>query len=351
MDKRIVAHLSAMDAVVNLDNVDTDFGGAILDKLLTCEGTYASRLLGRNDAEAALKLPNCATWWATLNNATLCGDIVRRAIHIRLASPLEHPEERTDVAHRDLLGWVRENRPRLLACALTVARAWFVAGRPNSRDLPAFGSFEEWSAIVRGMCRWLGLADPWVDTREGLRKADRTTDLHDMLIAGLKALDPGRSGLTAGQIKQRLEAGRASEFAGDDPAAADFWAALDAADFIKDGKVDARKLGRRIGLYRDKWRKGERICAVEKDSRNGSWSWAVSGSCGSAGDSGRRSNRVPGESSFSEEDEKNTSHEETAGTTPADSRSPAVSSPPPEPPSAAVPPQSGLWADEEEAFA
>ncbi len=63
----------------------------------------------------------------------------------------EHPEERTDFRHPRLLAWVGENRGRILPAALTLLRAYVAAGRPVQR-LPGFGSFEEWSDLVRWRC-------------------------------------------------------------------------------------------------------------------------------------------------------------------------------------------------------
>ncbi len=41
----------------------------------------------------------------------------------------------------------RTERPRLVRAALTLLRAWVVAGRPDM-GLPLWGSFEEWSRVV-----------------------------------------------------------------------------------------------------------------------------------------------------------------------------------------------------------
>ncbi len=266
LDKRIVSHLQAADSLILFDNVAGDFGGPVLDKLLTSEGWYAARLLGKNSADAALKLRNRATWFATANNASLAGDLVRRVVHIRLATELERPEERSDFRHSDLFGWIRSERPRLIAAALTVLRAWFVAQRPLPEGLAAFGSFEAWSAIVRGTCLWVGLPDPWGDTREGLREADPGDTLHDALIAGIEAIDCDGAGLSTGEIKRRLESAS--------PQLAGFLDALAAAGFVEDGKVDARKLGRRLQLLKGKRKAGAWI-AAERDSHSKAPVWRI----------------------------------------------------------------------------
>jgi putative DNA primase/helicase len=66
------------------------------------------------------------------------------------------------------------NRGRLLAAALTVLRAFVVAGRP-AHGKALFGSFEAWDRLVRGSLLWLGAEDP-CGTRQRVREesdADR----------------------------------------------------------------------------------------------------------------------------------------------------------------------------------
>ena len=64
-------------------------------------------------------------------------------------------------------------------------------------DIPAWGSFEEWSRIVRHVVVWCGLPDP-ADTREELlKKADAGAGELRALIAGWLEIDPNQKGITA----------------------------------------------------------------------------------------------------------------------------------------------------------
>src|SRR5262249_21875370 len=117
---------------------------------------WKDRLLGGNRMAEA---PMYITWYATGNNVALGADTARRVCHIRLESPDEHPEERKEFRHPDLVAWAGQNRPELLGAALTILRAQFAAGRPD-QGLPAWGSFEGWSGVVRSAVVWVGLPDP-----------------------------------------------------------------------------------------------------------------------------------------------------------------------------------------------
>src|SRR5262249_55913165 len=60
------------------------------------------------------------------------------------------------------------HRPELVAAALTVLRAYHIAGRP-SQGLQSLGSFDDWSDWPRSALVWLGEPDPCLtmtDTRE-----------------------------------------------------------------------------------------------------------------------------------------------------------------------------------------
>jgi hypothetical protein len=104
----------------------------------------------------------------TGNNLKIKGDMVRRTIMCRMDAG-EHPEEREfDV---DLKTEVPKRRPQLVAAGLTILRAFIVAGRPGADRLSSFGSFEDWSRLVRGALVWLGEADP-CDSRELVREDD-----------------------------------------------------------------------------------------------------------------------------------------------------------------------------------
>src|SRR5262249_40599676 len=116
-------------------------------------------------------------------------DTARRTLHIRLESPLENPEDRADFLHGDLLSWVRSERPRLVAAALTILRAYVVAGKPDMK-CKVWGSFEGWSRLVAHACVWVGLEDPQSTRAELESTSDSRKAALVSLMSGWARLAP-----------------------------------------------------------------------------------------------------------------------------------------------------------------
>jgi hypothetical protein len=201
----------AIEAIptILIDNVAGPFGSAVLDAAFTAT-EWRDRLLGKSQVITA---PLATTWFVTGNNVSIVGDTVRRCLICRLESPYEHPEDRTDFQHPDLLKWLRRNRCRLTAAALTLLRAFAVAGRPDQHLTP-WGSFEGWSDLIRNGIVWLGLPDP-AETRIELRSAAGGEDfLIRGFVAGLAEVFqklPGHRG-TARAILQELADSPSSKY-------------------------------------------------------------------------------------------------------------------------------------------
>jgi hypothetical protein len=236
--KRITSLVLAGDRLVLFDNVSGSFGNAVLDAALTGTAWKDRQLGGNRMAEGPLYM----TWYATGNNVAIAGDTPRRLCHIRLESPWEKPEERQDFHHEKLLSWVGQERGRLLAAALTILRAYFVAGCPELH-LPAWGSYEGWSALVRSAVVWVGLPDP-AETRLLLQKqADVTAESMGQLLLAWEKLDPDRRGLTAAAVIDLL-------YKNTPASPPDYHADLKATLEFLLGKPDARGLGNQLRSYR-----------------------------------------------------------------------------------------------------
>ena len=193
--KKITTLLLYGDRVALFDNLTGEFGDGTLDRALT--GTeWQDRILGAN---RQYRGPLFVTFFATGNNVLIRADTARRICHIRLESPHERPEERNDFKRPHVVRWVMENRENLLRRALTILRAYHLAGRPGF-NLKPWGSYESWSALVRNAIVWCGLPDPG-ETRDVIQEqADETLRGLRQLIAALDIIDPERNGLTAAEI-------------------------------------------------------------------------------------------------------------------------------------------------------
>lgn len=209
--KMVLAKALSGAAFTLLDNVARPLGGEALDPALTATH-WGGRLLG---VTKEVSLPLRTTWFATGNNVQLTGDMARRCLHVRLESPLEVPEERKDLMHDPLLPWVLQERPRLMRAACTILRAYFTAIGPN-RSIPTWGSFTEWSNVVRGCLVWLGLTDPF-DGREGLmEEADTERSALAKFLAALAVYAPYPLGWSAKQVLDRAMPHRVTGQGGDD---------------------------------------------------------------------------------------------------------------------------------------
>jgi hypothetical protein len=115
--------------------------------------TWTDRILGQSKT---ITLPVRCTWIATGNNLQLGGDLPRRCYWIRLDAASSQPWQRSGFRHPDLKQWVRDHRGELLAALLTIARAWFVAGKPEGLAV-TLGGFESWAKIVEGILAHSGI--------------------------------------------------------------------------------------------------------------------------------------------------------------------------------------------------
>ena len=175
------------DLLVYIDNISesTPFGTGELDKALTmdvwdCSVKYK---------DGTYRVPLLAIWWATGNNVQYRRgvDTFRRTQLIRLVSALERPQERTDLRHPDLLGWVIENRGQLLWSFLTLLRAYFAAGKPK-HGLKIWGGFESWSDIVRECLVFHGYEDPYLAAEQLTQLSDPAQMACRRLLLGWEEL-------------------------------------------------------------------------------------------------------------------------------------------------------------------
>ncbi|QGY03581.1 hypothetical protein MMSR116_18065 [Methylobacterium mesophilicum SR1.6/6] len=162
-EKRLGALLRDAVPVVSIDNVNGELGGDMLCQL-TERPLVRVRILGKSEAP---ELECRSTTFATGNNLVLTGDMTRRAVICSLDAMLDRPELR-DFSFNPI-DRVMADRGAYVAAALTVIRAYQVAGSPTVCG--SLGSYEDWSDMVRSPLVWLGHADP-VTSMETAREED-----------------------------------------------------------------------------------------------------------------------------------------------------------------------------------
>jgi hypothetical protein len=146
--KRLFSALREGARVLLWDNVREPLGCAALDAFLTA-GTFSDRILGVSETAT---LPNRAQFIATGNNLRLTGDTCRRIFLARLDAQSETPYARDfDFCPAQR---IEVERTRYVVAALTIIRAFIVAGRPKL-GAGRTASFELWDDLVRQPICWL----------------------------------------------------------------------------------------------------------------------------------------------------------------------------------------------------
>ncbi len=153
LQKLITSLLIEGATIITIDNITGRLQSRHLDAVLTSD-MWRGRILG---VSKMTLVPQRATWLATGNNIKLGGDLARRCYRIRLDAKTSRPFLRKDFTHSDLVTWVSEHRAELVGALLTLARAWYAAGKPKYDHLPSLATFSGWVKIVGGTLEYAGI--------------------------------------------------------------------------------------------------------------------------------------------------------------------------------------------------
>lgn len=171
--KRLFSLLLTGRAGAILDNLSGVIDSPDLCVFLTSEEPEG-RILGQSEIRSA---PNRMLWVLNGNNVSAGGDTFRRILPITLDANCESPETRRFTFNpRDL---VKGNRDRMRADLLSVLFTYQRHEAPLVGD-GAFGSFEEWEALIRQCVCWL--------IREGVTPAPMQDPIKVLELS--KAEDP-----------------------------------------------------------------------------------------------------------------------------------------------------------------
>ena len=153
--KLLLAELLRAPAVIEFDNLTGDL---VAHKSL-CTALTSEHMTGRIlGVSKTATVSTRALFLSSGNNVGPVQDMARRCITIHLSPNCEVPAART-FQRPELVREVLRERGRYVSAALTIVRAWIVAGRPKTlcKSLAGFG---DWSDLCRQPLLWLGLADP-----------------------------------------------------------------------------------------------------------------------------------------------------------------------------------------------
>jgi hypothetical protein len=169
--KLLLAELLRSPAVIEFDNLTGDLAAhKSLCTALTSEH-MSGRILG---VSKTATVSTRALFLSSGNNVGPVQDMTRRCITIHLDPGCEVPAARS-FKRPELVRDVLRERGRYVAAALTIVRAWVVAGRPKAacKSLAGYG---DWSDLCRQPLLWLGLADPTESVFEAMAEdPDRET--------------------------------------------------------------------------------------------------------------------------------------------------------------------------------
>jgi hypothetical protein len=170
--KRITSTLTYAPEMVVIDNIRRRLDSSALSSALTLR-VWTDRKLG---ATENISVPVRCVWVATGNNPAVSNEISRRTVPIRIDTRIDRPWERDNekFKHPNLMNWALEKRGELIASALTLLRAWIIAGRPGCQA--NLGSYEAWARVIGGVLEVIGISG-FLDNRTRFYdRADSETD-------------------------------------------------------------------------------------------------------------------------------------------------------------------------------
>ena len=225
------------------------------------ETHITGRILG---VSKTATVPTRTLFVASGNNVEAVRDMTRRTLTITLDPMVADPATRT--FEHDPVGQVRTDRGRFVSLALTVIRAWIVAGCPVTQCKP-LNSFAEWTAWVRQPLMWLGLPDPATRVFETMAH-DPDREVLDRLLHAWRAI----FGKTPAMVRKATERAEQVGSFGNDATAAEL------AEVMREiaeerGVINRRRFGKWIARHAGQIASGMRF--EKAPGKAGAEQWQV----------------------------------------------------------------------------
>ena len=272
LEKVIMGYAQSGARLIAFDNIRGLLGGASLERALTSEKEIEGRILGRSGQHAY-------PWHAILmfsgNNMAMNDDVAQRMLVSRIESSREDPRKRppSTFRHANLLGYVRNNRAKMVRASLVILRG-YRAALERGEDVPRLsrGNFEEWAGIVASALRWAGGPDILRAFPESGRGGDDEGDAHETLIRNWRA---EWNGLKAASIIDAVFRGEHDKDTPPDPQLDDVRSAIRALCRCRDRDTpSSHAFGIKLRGFRGKPRGGYKI-ENEASSGNTGARWCV----------------------------------------------------------------------------
>ncbi len=271
LEKRLGTALMKGQPLIAIDNISGELGGDFLCQAIE-RHVVDVRPLGKSE------IVRCeargTTLFATGNNFTIVGDVCRRVITCNLDAEMEQPEFRE--FDFDPVDRVLSDRGKYIAAALTICRAYIVAGRPDI-VMPRLASFEGWSDTVRSALVWLGHEDPTKSMESAKAEDPERIELMDMMEAWQSTMGIGSGGrvkLAAVLVKGAALASKA-DGSGTEPMYPLLHAALEEVYFRNTGRrgqqPDARMLGLWLRSFKGRIVSGKRFACAQNPKGASEW--------------------------------------------------------------------------------
>ena len=198
--KLLLAELLRAPAVIEFDNLTGDL---VAHKSL-CTALTSEHMSGRILGVSKTATVNTrALFLSSGNNVGPVQDMTRRCLTIHLSPECEVPSARS-FTRPDLVRDVLRERGRYVTAALTIVRAWILAGRPVA-ECKSLAGFSDWSALCRQPMLWLGMADATESVFKAMAEDPDRETLSRLLTAWHAVF-----GKTAAMVRDAVK--RASEF-------------------------------------------------------------------------------------------------------------------------------------------
>jgi len=256
--KLLFAELLKAPAVIEFDNLTSDLKAhKSLCTALTSE-FMSGRILG---VSRTASVGTRTLLLSSGNNVGPVQDMTRRCITISLDPGCESPAGRI-FEHPDLVRDVLRERGRYVSAALTIVRAWIVAGRPKKAKYKALAGFGDWSDLCRQSLLWLGCADPTDSVFEAMEE-DPDRELLGRLLTTWEAEFGKAPAMVRNAVKRALDSYAKN---------ADLYEVLhDIADDHE--KINRRRLGRWIKRQSGRIVDGRRF--VKASGKRSADAWLV----------------------------------------------------------------------------